>query len=450
MQAVSRLAGDWFIDLFTGEAEKLIESLRGRTTARQGLGAPSAYWWIPGLPEPHSSGVIAAVDGGGGLEPLGGFGAIYIARAYGYVEGGEPERGLELRFYPVRELRVLDALRSWLEHRVAVRLVYRLPPGSILLMDGSLWATVTAGLTAVAKLASRGVQSLGWVYAALLSSYMLAEVSELVRSAGERGITIAYVSKDHGLRALKEKVLLEAVAERVRALQPLVSRALDYYPLALREQLLEARRLVPSELRGIFDAALDMSYRDTGFIQDTTGPGPGYSWLLRLPLPQRLSQVISRGGLKGLVERAAAKAEALLAEEPEAEEFRSLAERLPRLLDELPCSRMLYVRLNSSDHPLLVELPGEPGCYYSPGRVLEEPGSTVEEVVAALRRGYAGPEYYNIPLIAAHMNATLSSSQLTSYMRLLEQLAAARGLQLRLARRSLIGRNLPRRRRRLL
>ena len=444
-----RLAGDWFIDLFTSEAEKLIESLRSRSGARQ-VDAPPAYWWIPGLPEPRGSrGLVAAVDGGGGLEPLGSSGAVYIARAYGYVEGGEPERGLELRFYPVRETRVLDALRSWLEHRIAVRLAYRLPPGSILLMDGSLWATVTAGLTALARLASRGVQSLSWVYAALLSGYMLAEVSGLARAARERGVTVAYVSKDHGLRALKEKIFLETAAEKVRALQPLVSRALDYYPLALREQLLEARRLVPSELRGIFDAALDMSYRDTSFLSDTTGPGLGYSWLLRMPPPQKLSQALARGGVRGLIERAAARAEALLAEEPEAEEFRSLAERLPRLLDELPCSRMFYVRLGVGDHPLLVELPGEPGCYYSPGRVLEEPGSLVEEVVATLRNGYAGPEYYNVQLIAAHMNATLTSSQLASYMRLLEQLAAALGLQLRLARRSLTSRSLPRKRRRL-
>ncbi|KSW11602.1 hypothetical protein CF15_01865 [Pyrodictium occultum] len=443
-----RLAGDWFVDLFTSEAEKLIESIRLRGGGRQLEGLPS-YWWVPGLPEPAGNRRVAAVDGGGGLEPAGGAGALYIARAYGYVEAGEPERGLELRYYPVRESRVLDALRSWLEHRIAVRLALRLPPGSVLLMDGSLWVTVTAGLTALAKLASHGAQSLGLVYTALLSGYMLAEIAGLVRAARERGVTVAYVSKDHGFRALKEKVLLEAVAERVRALQPLASRALDYYPLAFREQLLEARRLVPHELRGAFDAALDMSYRDSFFIADAAGQGPGYSWVLRMPPPLRLSRALARGGIKGLVERAASRAEALLAGEPEAEEFRSLAERLPGLLDELPCSRMIYVRLGAGDAPLLAEFPGEPGCYYSPGRVLEEPGAREEELVAVLRAGYAGPEYYNVQLVAAHMNATLTSSQLAGYIRLLEQLAAARGLQLRLARRSIMGRTLARRRRRL-
>ena len=77
-------------------------------------------------------------------------------------------------------------------------------------------------------------------------------------------------------------------------------------------------------------------------------------------------------------------------------------------------------------------------------RILEEPSETIERVLAALVRDYAGPDYYNIPLIAAHLNATLSGSQMAAYMRLLENLAAARGLQLKFARRSIIGHRLSR------
>ncbi|ABM81365.1 DNA double-strand break repair nuclease NurA [Hyperthermus butylicus] len=437
--------GDWFIDMFTSEAEKLLESLKARQAGRS-LQSVDTYWWVPGLPEDGDADrPVAAVDGGGGFQPLAMGWSLYIARAYGYVEGGEPERGLELRLYPVRDTRVLDSLRSWLEHRIAVRLVHRLPPGSILLMDGSLWTTITSAFRSIARLASSSISGIGGVYTALHSSYLLAEVATLCRTAAERGVRLAYVSKDHGFRALKEKVLLEMVASKAKPLAQLVSRALDYYPLAMREQLLSARRLVPRELRGLYDAALDPSYRDPAFLADTAGFSVGYTWPLRLPPPHQLHSRLRRGGLRGLLEAAAEKAYVLLGDEPEASEFRSLAERLPELLDQLPGVSMVYVRLAPGDQPLLVEIPGPSGSYYSTGRVLVEPDAAVEEVLAALRRGYGDPDYYNIPLIAAHLNATITGRQMEEYMGLLESLALAQGVGLRFTRRYSISRRFRRR-----
>jgi hypothetical protein len=433
-------AGDWFIDLFTSEAEKLIESLRSRVVPR--LESVDSYWWVGGLPEACDC-IVAAVDGGGGAQPLAMGWTLYVARAYGYVEGGEPERGLELRVYPVRDFRVLDALRAWLEHRIAVRLVHRLPPGSVLLMDGSLWATVTAAFRSVARLASNRVEGVGSVYVALHSLYLLTEVSLLARTAAERGVRLAYVSKDHSFRVLKEKILLERAAESCGAgVGELVRRALDYYPLALREQLVAARRLVPPEARPLYDAGLDPSYRDAGFLADAVGAGVGYSWQIRVPPPEPLGRLLARGGLRRLLEAAAERAYTLLGDEPEASEFRDLALRAEPLLDQLPAVSAFYIRLSPGEYPLLVEVPGSPGGYYATGRPLLEPDALAETIVSVLVKGYAGPDYYNVPLIAAHLNATLTGRQMEEYMTLLESLAAAQGVRLQLSRRYTMARAL--------
>ena len=403
---------------------------------------------MPGLPEAEEPATVAAVDGGGGVVELVGGQGVYIARAYGYVEEGEPERLLELRLVPARDTRVLDALRSWVEHRAAVRLVLRLPRGSLLLMDGSYWVSIVAGLTAVARLAAGRASSLATVYTAVFSGHAVAEAARLAEIARSRGVTVAYVSKDHGLRALKEKVLLEAVAEAAPGLRSLVEAALEWYPLVGRSALLEARGLVPREARWLLDAALDQSYTDPRFIADAVGPGPGYSWVLRLPPPRRLHRVLERLGPRGLAEKAAEKALEVLAG-PEAGDAEALRDKLPRVLDQLPAPRMLYARLGHGDEPLLVEVPGEPGSFHSPGRVLEEPRAGDTWLVAALASRYGGSSiYYNIPLVAAHMNATLDSGQLAGYASLLERLAAARGIALTPSRRLAMATRLPTRRRR--
>jgi hypothetical protein len=435
--ATASAHGDWFIDLFTGEAEKIIEHLAGKLARRQFDVEP--YWWVPGLPSPSDGGsVVAAVDGGGGIIPLAGGGALYVARAYGYVEGSDPERLLELRFYGARDTRVLDALRSWVEHRVAVRLALRLPPGSILLMDGSLWATITSSLLALIKLARGTIHSLGGVYTALLSGYTLAEIVKLVEVAEKQGIVLAYVSKDHSYRALKEKVLLEHVAKAAPSLEQVIASAIEWYPLNNRDILLEARRLVPEAYRAAYDAALDPSYRDTLFLQDTVGQAPGYTWQLTLPPPRNISQALMKGGPRGLAERAAEKTRQLIPGEPEVAEMDSLAERLPKTIDSLPGVRMQYIRFSPQDNPVLVEQPEPTTTYHTTGRILVEPNTKNTALIAQLAKHYAGPEYYNIPLIAAHINATLHTTQLEAYTRLLEQLAATRGLKLATTRRTRI------------
>ena len=430
-----RLAGDWFIDMFTSEAEKLIDLIRERKESRIQVSIPT-HWWISGLPSSPYEKTVAAVDGGGGVQPLAFGWSIYVARAYGYVEGAEPERGLELRLFPVRDTRVLDALRTWLEYRVATSLASRLS-NAVVLMDGSLWVGISLALGSLAKLASGNVDSVAAVYTALFSAYSLSELVRLVETARSRGVLVAFVSKDHGFRAYKEKVLLDLVAEKTPALRDLVDRALEWYPLALRDQLITARRLVPPELRPLYDAALDPSYRDPLFLADSIGTASqGYTWILNMPPSRRVGRILSRGvSLRTLVEKAVAKAETLLGEEPEVEELRALGARLPAELDRLPRVRLFYARLGSGDYPLLVEVPGSLGDYYSRGRLLEEPSTETEQLVAILARHYAGPEYYNIPLVAAHINATFTGMQLDQYMALLEQLANARGVPLRFARR---------------
>ncbi|HIC99571.1 MAG TPA: DNA double-strand break repair nuclease NurA [Pyrodictiaceae archaeon] len=431
---------DWFLDLLSAEAEKLIDQLKERP---QYVLNVSQDWWITGLPRPlNEKTMVYAVDGGGGIQPLAGGGAIYIARAFAYAPNQEPERLLELKFYPTRDTRVLDALRSLLEHRVAVRTVLKRQP-PVLLIDGSYRATILTTLATIYRAASSRLHSLSLLYAALLSMELLITVEELARLALENNVVVAYVSKDHAYRVLKEKILLEAIAQVNPCLRKLIEQALAWYPLGEREKLLAIRRKLGIRERGLLDVALDMSYRDTQFIVDTIGVTIGFTLPLRVPPPHQLHKMLTYIGLKHVVERLCSNMEKYLGDN-EASICWTNAERLVTALDQLPAPLFIYVRLDPNDTPLLVELFAAPGSIYSPGRILEEPSEPVERVLAALVRDYAGPDYYNIPLIAAHLNATLSGSQMLAYMRLLESLAAARGVQLKFARRSIIGRRLTR------
>jgi len=426
---------DWFLDLLSAEAEKLIDKLKERP--HYALNVPQD-WWITGLPKPLSERTLVyAVDGGGGIQPLAGGGAIYVARAFAYASNQEPERLLELRFYPTRDTRVLDALRSWLEHRVAIRVVLRRQP-PVLLIDGSYRATTLTALATIYRAASSRLHSLSILYAALLSIELLVAVEELARLAFENGVAVAYVSKDHTYRVLKEKILLEAIAQVNPRLRRLIEQALAWYPLGEREKLLAIRRELSVRERGLLDVALDMSYRDAQFIVDAIGVAIGFTLPLRVPLPHQLHKILTYIGLKRLVERLCSNIEKYLGDS-EASVCWANADRLVSALDQLPAPLFIYVRLSPNDVPLLVELFATPSSIHSPGRILEEPSELVERVLAILVRDYAGPDYYNIPLIAAHLNATLSKSQMSAYMRLLENLAAARGLQLKFARRSIIG-----------
>jgi len=427
---------DWFLDLLSAEAEKLIDKLKERP--HYALNVPQD-WWITGLPKPLSEKtMVYAVDGGGGIQPLAGGGAIYVARAFAYASNQEPERLLELRFYPTRDTRVLDMLRSWLEHRVAIRVVLRRQP-PVLLIDGSYRATTLTALATIYRAASSRLHSLSVLYAALLSIELLVAVEELARLAFENNVAIAYVSKDHTYRVLKEKILLEAIAQVNPRLRRLIEQALAWYPLGEREKLLAIRRELSVRERGLLDVALDMSYRDAQFIVDAIGVAVGFTLPLRVPLPHQLHKILTYIGLKRIVERLCSNMEKYLGDS-EASVCWANADRLVSALDQLPAPLFIYVRLDPNDAPLLVELFATPGSIHSPGRILEEPSELVERVLAILVRDYAGPDYYNIPLIAAHLNATLSKGQMSAYMRLLESLAAARGLQLKFARRSIIGR----------
>jgi len=442
---------DWFLDLFTAEAEKLISK---PLQAAHGLQGVDTSWWVGGLPEPAEEDVVVgAVDGGGGIQPLAGGGALYIARAFG-VTGPvqeEPERGLELRLYPVRDSRILDALRSWVEHRVASSLAMRLRriggSGSILLMDGSYRALVSAALVSIAK-ASRGrLESLSHAYLALLSLELIVSVKELFTQASRAGILLAYVSKDHSYSFLKEYVLLSHVASKAPETMKRINDSLQWYPLKSRHELLELSRSLDEELRQALLAALDQSYRDTAFIWDMVGGEPGYTHLLTIPPSHRLhSFYTSRGGVRRVVETLCSSIERILPGE-EAEACWGDVDRAVEAIDSLPGVGAMYVRLQAMEQPLLVETPAGHG-FWAPGRRMLLPDVEAEKLIAVLYRDYGGEDYYNIYLVAAHVNATLTGRQMEAYMRLLDVLASAHGVRLMLARRSTMHRGLRGRRRR--
>ncbi len=426
-------APDWFLDIFTAEAEKLVEQLT--TIASRKLGLEN-YWWVSGLPEPADERVlVAAVDGGGGLQPLSGGGAIYVARAFGNIPNAEPVRELELRIYPVRESYILDALRTWVEHRVAVRCITRLKQGSALLMDGSFWAIVVASVKRIIKTALSRNIGLGLAYASLIGAYVIVEIMELVRVAKSNGIILAYVSKDHSYKVLKELVLANYIASRAYNVGHVIRKAIEWYPITDRDLLISLRRSVDPGMRVFYDSLLDSNYRDTAFIIDHVGVDTGFTQPLRHPPPRYLREALLKPSIQEVIEKLCTRIEAVLGER-DAEECWGIQQRLTSSLEQMPSVFSMYVKLGLEDTPILVELPIGHEWFFAPGRKFIPLNNMYESLVSVLVRDYAGPDYYNLPLVSAHINASLSSRQLSSYMALLEALASTRGVTLSFARRT--------------
>ena len=434
------MPGDWFIDMFTSELDKLLSELK-RGDERLSAEIPRDFWWVPRLPPPARDPRVAAVDGGSGAEPLVGGSAFYVARAMAvFNPPGDPVKLIDVKLLPLRDSRVLDSLRAIVEQRAALRALERLPAGeeeTVLLMDGSYRALVSAAVTAI-KRAAYGYVNLSALYAGLFSLELLVVAARLFRSAVEKGVAIAYVSKDSGYRSFKEAVLLkllEEAAERegLEELAELAAKAARIYPLkTLRERLLTWRKRVPPRIRPILDMILDIGYRDVLFIDDYTGGAVGHTVVLEVGL----------GGLYGgdigaAVDRMCRRIEEYLGGF-EAENCRGLAPDAVQAYQMLPATRMMYVRLGYRDTLLLVETPGY-NTIASDQRRLDTVGELDERVLRVLVAGYAGPRFYNRWLVAAHEAATLRGEQLVLYAKIFDALAQTRGVKLRLARRTGVG-----------
>ncbi len=438
---------DWFLDLYDSELEKLLEEL-AETRREASTPGINRDWWVPGLPLPAPRGVpVAGVDGGGGVQGLAGGGAVYVARAYGYLStGDEPERLLELRYYPVREGEILEAMRTWVELRTAHRLAARIEEGSALLLDGSLWAITTKALSSLLRVARGALTATGSVYALLFHSYSIASIVELVELAAKKRVTIAFVSKDHSYRFLKEKAVLETLAAKNRSLKRLVEELLEWYPSpTAKKKALGLRRKLGLEERTLLDMGLENGYRDPLFIEDYAGPEPGYTRPLRIPCPERIGRILGYTSPKELVEKTLETAEPLLPGK-DYEELAAALSRAARALHQLPSPVAYYARLSRGDTLLLVEKPDPRTPYHMPGRPYYRE-ETATDTLPLLVRDYAGPAYYNTPLVMAHINATMKTEQLESYTQLLEALAASRGIKLRPTRRTTLYRASPRKHR---
>ncbi|AEM39782.1 NurA domain protein [Pyrolobus fumarii 1A] len=431
------MKGDWFIDAYAAVIDRLLSELRNEE--RQVPEVPTD-WWVARLPEPSSdSPPLAAIDGGGGFEPLVGGSALYIARAMAvFNPPGDPVKVVDVKLVPARDTRILDALRSIVEHRAALRALERLPRDeATILMDGSYRAVVSAALSSIRR-AAYGHVSLASLYTGLASLELLVVLSKLFQVALEHGVRIAYVSKDSGYRSFKEAVLLDLLskeAERLNLLDlsVLAERGARSYPLGrIREELLAWRKRVPPRLQSLIDMILDIGYRDTLFIDDFVGAAVGHTLALELAL----------GGLYGSdieksVDKLCDRVDEYIGGR-EAENCRGLRDDAVRAYQMLPAARMMYVRLAPGDDLLLVETPGS-SRLASEGRSLEPLNDDEEEVLRVLVAGYAGPRFYNRWLVAAHEAATMRGEHLALYAKLLDSLARARGVRLRLARRVSVG-----------
>ncbi len=431
------MRGDWFVDAFAAELDRLLSELKSGDR-----GAPSvelSEWWVPSLPPPRDA-PLAAIDGGGGFEPLVGGSAFYVARAIAVFNPiGDPVKVVDARVYPARDTRILDALRALTELRAALRALERLPRGerAFMLMDGSYRALVSAALGAIRR-GARGQGSLSSLYVGLASLELITVLWKLLGTAFEKGVNVVFVSKDSGYRSFKEAVLLRLLAKRAEAhgveeLALLAERCYSSYPLGrLRERLLAWRKSVEGELRALLDMILDLGYRDVLFIDDYTGGAPGYTRPLE----------VSLGGLYGSsIERHAVRMCERVEEYiggREAENCRGLLDDAVVAYESLPSTRMMYVRLAPRDELLLVETMGE-GRLAGEGRRLSEVREEDEATLSLLVAGYAGPRFYNKWLVAAHEAATMRSEQMVLYARLFDALARSRGINLRLARRTWVG-----------
>ncbi len=429
--------GDWFFDLFTSEAEKLLTSISGVVFPPIGeeyLGS----WWIDSLPDGVDA-EVAAVDGGGGFIQFSG-GVVYIVRAYGYVSGDEPERLLELKLHYVRDSKILDSLRNWLELRVARRVLYRLKRGAFLFMDGSLRSTIVSSLSSIMALGGkRGISSSSLIYSLLYSLYSIIELVELVREAKNKGVSIVYISKDSSYTVLKEKILLEKIASTLsNDKRELIINELAWYPLSHRSKLAYIRREVNSAMRSIYDVGLDKSYFDQHFIADVIKSRRGYSKLLRIPPSKIMTRYFDK--YRDLLEKIVEYSVDVLGDGKDLWEFENASKRFIDKLPLIPSTVSSYVKIGIFDWPFLVEIPWLDKKFFEPGREFVDDSREFEEIISVIVNFYVDSAFYNVPLVVAHNNATIDAKQLDLYARFLENLAYQYNTPLRSARRTLLAR----------
>ncbi len=354
---------------------------------------------------------VAAVDGGLQEVRLSNGHVLALSRAIAVNDMGyEPVRVGDVRIYPESSIGGL-LLMAKLEFEAALRALKSYDGVKAILMDGSLYVKLTNALHTLVK----GI-GIGDVYSSYEAYEVVELASRLFNEASKRGVSIIYVSKDSGLRIIKERAILSMLKD-YGGLGEVVDVGLRSYSVLwvskLRSMILKESLRARGRVRRLMELLLNQAVNDSVMLWEASRglKEPHYTRPLTIGLRY---DVRFRNLTVGDITRAAsARLRSLNSIRGVKVEFSEDA------LLSLPKVTLTYVLPKAGDLPMLIEKPAE-------GGFLEEPaiveGGFIEDDLGLIVGGYVDEARYNPLLALAHVYARFTEDQLMEYLTILGEL----------------------------
>lgn len=444
---------DLFYDLYFNKLTELDTQRRiNSSTIVKILGNEFRGIWRPLDRHEYREERIVAIDGGVRELELRDGGGFVVARAIAVSNTNRPPvRDLVVKLTPVYSNSLKWALLSAVESQVALRAIEELD-GSILLMDGSLYARITALIHEL--ILTKGFLDL---YHIPEVGHALELLAQLLRRSRELGVSVVFVSKDSGLRIFKDHMLFTVLKELIlsdapffnvdKELLDILNRGIDWYSIvwirSFRRKLLEMakayigprRDLVRDGIRLI----LSQSVTDIQLLEqlaETFGINVGVTRRLLVGAVDAYlnsRSLVQLDNLMNLIrDRVEDGVDLRSVDDYYVESVDSQLSRIRTSLEELPRILMMYLKPSRADSPLLVEVPYHDWPMFNPSVPwkLFYDKISVDRELAILMNMYRDPIHYNKLLWLAHQYANFSEAQFLEYV-----MAAARKLGIRMKRR---------------
>jgi hypothetical protein len=295
----------------------------------------------------------------------------------------------------------------------------------VLLADGSLYVRVTKLVRSLAI--SREFQSL---YHAPELARALLSLSRLLTSAQRRGVRLVFVSKDSSLRLLKEHAIFEKLSEKYR--DGVFARGLLWYSVLwlrkYRRELIDfykAAQSLDRESARLVSLLLSQSITDSELLARLL-PAGSYTAPMLLGCCDAHLNYRGLTAAERLSEAAAERLRDSAAFRPQGDGAAGMAEALREALEAVPKLYLLYIKLNDSDTPLLVEVPAYGSRMFdgTPAKAFCLTAG-VGDVAGILAQQYRDPVHYNTWLWYAHVIASFSSRQISEYVAYIRRVAAS-------------------------
>ena len=412
-------------DFLEANVEKLRRSIEdGPSKMSNELGEMIRRLWIPKIPEePVNIGRVAAVDGGIIRFRLANGGALLIVGAQAIGRGVSDTSSVECVVVYPPHLSYGRLMMKKLELKTGLKILERLGPGDVLLMDGSLY-----GLLSTLLVTPRGAPE---GYGRLLIEYFTTLFNFLDKTLNNKTLVL-FLSKVSSSRYLRDYLLGLLFNEEIKKLKN--SGVLEAEDLNTVEgqlyrvfrkpvEALEYMKRLSMKYGHVVDRLVDLVNEGVSKTPDLlllgrniNGQGYTKPALLGASSAQRdeLGEKISPGLVKKVLTR-------LMVDRS----YTNMVEEVLKRFQDAYAVISFYARLGTYDHPVKIDLP----CFclgiekrffdvYLP-EILED--LKVEEILRILSNMYGGPEVYNVWLYQSDRQARLSRRDAPVIAELLER-----------------------------